>query len=640
MSIRISIALAGLIAALAAPLFIHAQTADQIQQQILDLLLRVGQLQQQLEAIQGGTSPVACTLEAKICPDGSTVGRVGPSCNFAPCPGSQNINNPPTNTGGQCLAGLARNLSVGSEGADVSRLQEFLARDPSVYPQGLVTGYYGSLTLAAVQRWQAKHGIVSSGTPQTTGYGVVGPRTRAAMAGCGTAVPTQVGGLLRVTPVSGNAPLTVTASATVNTSRSCSGATYMLNFGDGSPARPITVPANFCQELTQEITHTYAAPGTYTASLGIGSHRTEVRVTARGSGTNTGTNTGGVGSVNFKITPTSGDAPLSATAQFTIRSGDPYELFWGDSSFPARSGSFETSRQNLPLGSTVLSQNFETRSFTHTYNAPGVYTGTLKVGSYEQEGNVLVWRIRFYTLQVRVTGDATGGLSVSVSPQSVSQGGNLAISWNAQNAPQGSKVRLEVYPANSQVAQGNNDYGLASATAELPVSGSYTWSIPYNPAAVLADAGHSGIRLDPGQYKIVAKLYSGGTCWGFCTPDSAQRTVHRIGQSATFTITEGQQDNSGLPFTVSAGINGNPRAFEANFQIGAPCHSYSLNWGDGSTLIAQEGANATCAQVVTAKTFSHTYNAPGTYTIVLKRGSGALNSLTNERRVTVVISGS
>lgn len=30
--------------------------------------------------------PVACTLDAKICPDGSAVGRVGPACEFAPCP--------------------------------------------------------------------------------------------------------------------------------------------------------------------------------------------------------------------------------------------------------------------------------------------------------------------------------------------------------------------------------------------------------------------------------------------------------------------------------------------------------------------------------------------------------------------------
>ncbi|HRZ34068.1 MAG TPA: Gmad2 immunoglobulin-like domain-containing protein [Candidatus Moranbacteria bacterium] len=30
--------------------------------------------------------PVACTEEAKICPDGSAVGRTAPNCEFAPCP--------------------------------------------------------------------------------------------------------------------------------------------------------------------------------------------------------------------------------------------------------------------------------------------------------------------------------------------------------------------------------------------------------------------------------------------------------------------------------------------------------------------------------------------------------------------------
>lgn len=30
--------------------------------------------------------PVACTMEAKLCPDGSYVGRTGPKCEFAPCP--------------------------------------------------------------------------------------------------------------------------------------------------------------------------------------------------------------------------------------------------------------------------------------------------------------------------------------------------------------------------------------------------------------------------------------------------------------------------------------------------------------------------------------------------------------------------
>ncbi len=33
---------------------------------------------------------VPCTKEARMCPDGSSVGRMGPSCEFAPCPGTGN----------------------------------------------------------------------------------------------------------------------------------------------------------------------------------------------------------------------------------------------------------------------------------------------------------------------------------------------------------------------------------------------------------------------------------------------------------------------------------------------------------------------------------------------------------------------
>lgn len=32
------------------------------------------------------TEPVACTMEARECPDGSFVGRIPPSCSFSPCP--------------------------------------------------------------------------------------------------------------------------------------------------------------------------------------------------------------------------------------------------------------------------------------------------------------------------------------------------------------------------------------------------------------------------------------------------------------------------------------------------------------------------------------------------------------------------
>ena len=74
---------------------------------------------------------------------------------------------------------ISTTMSPGDSGADVSALQTFLAADVSVYPEGLVTGYYGSLTTAAVQRYQCKYGIVCTGDVASTGYGRVGPMTLA-----------------------------------------------------------------------------------------------------------------------------------------------------------------------------------------------------------------------------------------------------------------------------------------------------------------------------------------------------------------------------------------------------------------------------------------------------------------------------
>jgi peptidoglycan hydrolase-like protein with peptidoglycan-binding domain len=65
-------------------------------------------------------------------------------------------------------------MSFGAQGEQVTILQRELASDPSIYPEGLVTGYYGSATKAAVGRFQEKYQL---GTPSTPGYGGVGPLT-------------------------------------------------------------------------------------------------------------------------------------------------------------------------------------------------------------------------------------------------------------------------------------------------------------------------------------------------------------------------------------------------------------------------------------------------------------------------------
>jgi len=65
-----------------------------------------------------------------------------------------------------------RDLYYGMESEEVKCLQQFLANlGDDIYPEKLVTGYYGPLTLAAVKRYQTLKGII------TTGY--FGPLTRA-----------------------------------------------------------------------------------------------------------------------------------------------------------------------------------------------------------------------------------------------------------------------------------------------------------------------------------------------------------------------------------------------------------------------------------------------------------------------------
>jgi len=65
---------------------------------------------------------------------------------------------------------FTRTLSRGMTGDEVKQLQEFLKQFSDIYPEGLVTGYFGSLTEAAVKRLQEKQNIEP--------VGIVGPKTR------------------------------------------------------------------------------------------------------------------------------------------------------------------------------------------------------------------------------------------------------------------------------------------------------------------------------------------------------------------------------------------------------------------------------------------------------------------------------
>lgn len=64
---------------------------------------------------QGG-GDLACTKEAKLCPDGSAVGRVLPGCEFAPCPTQKQSTSMPAPLNGGIKSNISLPPSQGSSG--------------------------------------------------------------------------------------------------------------------------------------------------------------------------------------------------------------------------------------------------------------------------------------------------------------------------------------------------------------------------------------------------------------------------------------------------------------------------------------------------------------------------------------------
>jgi peptidoglycan hydrolase-like protein with peptidoglycan-binding domain len=349
-----------LLAILISPIVASAQSVAELQAQIASLI-------QQIQAMQQGGLPGAPTLP----PTAQSV--TAPSGGEIQCPH------------------VSRVLRRGMSGTDVSRLQQFLALDPAIFPEAQVTGFYGALTEAAVKRFQCKHKIVCDGNPSKTGYGVVGPRTAAILAlQCpdvlGTRTP-QIGGFIKVTPISGAAPLNATIEATVNTTKSCTGAMYEIDFGDGGAPVPMPIPQGVCSELRQVFAHTYQYGGTFIVTLRSGIHRTTATIQVSGPGPQP---PGPVipGNDTFEVSATSGTAPVTLTFTGIINaagqcSAGPYVIEFGDGGTAA-----------LPLSGCTPSSY----TVTHQYSAGGNFIARLKRGSAEVGARPLV-----------ITGGTTSG---------------------------------------------------------------------------------------------------------------------------------------------------------------------------------------------------------------------------------------
>lgn len=116
---------------------------------------------------------------------------------------------------------LTFNLRLGSTdtaaNGEVSKLQQFLSKDSAVYPERLVTGYFGSLTEAAVKRWQTKNGIQPVGS--------AGPVTREAIKQATAITAPAITPTVTMAPASTSASTTATSTTATSTAATSTVAT-------------------------------------------------------------------------------------------------------------------------------------------------------------------------------------------------------------------------------------------------------------------------------------------------------------------------------------------------------------------------------------------------------------------------------
>lgn len=565
-------------------------TNAQVNAQAQSLLAQIAQLQQILAGMQAAQPSGSAAVTG-------SGGVVVPTAS-ANVPG-----------GGGVCPNIGRALKPGMSGADVTRLQQFLATDPNVYPNAQVTGYYGSLTQAAVQRWQIKYNIVASGSIETTGFGMVGPRTAAAMSlqcsqGGGTGAP--VGGFLQVTPISGTAPLTVSVTATVNTVNSCLSATYVLDWGDGSATQSIPVSANTCKEMQHTFTHTYTYGGRYTVKLSAGGHESTALVNVSGPVRPDGV-TGSPSTIT--ITSPSGGQNFS--------SGNTITISWQTVAVvPGATivlDLFTGAGQKVSASDVIAVTSYGAGSIQWTI--PGPSTGTACPAIYPGRlcgVNITTgsYKIRATVHQNATTGGQVFGPILAQADSgafTIIAGTNLPAESFSANKTSGDAPLSVTF---SGTLTSNNDNWCTGGCFNLLRYGDGGADFIALPIAQNSTKQYSISHTyqNPGTYTAV--LYQG--------EDTSSITV---GSAIKITVAGTTAAGSTYgPFTVGPGSNTDALLARATFSLNTGCAGYRLSWGDASADDVRSESSGPCTQAIETRAIDHQYAQVGTYVITLTRG--------------------
>ncbi len=603
------------------PFVAHAQTAEQLRQQISALLSQIQALQAQLQS--NTTSTVVPS---------TTTSSGGATFQYSGCPDLQ--------------FNLERGNRDAQVAVEVTMLQRFLAQDRTLYPEGEITGYFGPATERAVQRFQERHGIVTQGDYASTGYGRVGPRTRWAIKNScvvgGVATPTATGQThgFTVSPVTGKAPLTVEASFSIEGS-SCT--SYSLDWGDGSV--PVIKEAANTTNCTKDIsrntaTHTYSTSGMYMVNVRIGKGAVSglptvgtLRVEVLGPDENSyPTDPNAHAYPTFSTTQgyapfTAGmilhsDAPLSCTS---------YEIDWGDGT--------QAVRKEAGNSPCIAAQGY-TREFRHVYQNPGVYTARVRAGRAALDD--LQWKQQTLTILAR-TGSTSGCFvepNAGVAPHSVRArvllGGSLCdgnltytINWgDGQTTPlqtctdQNSHyaefthtyIAPAVYTARLQQAHPNAYFDEQACTVHVTKAA----TTPGNNAIT------SSCRSWTDGCNTCTRSFVGGpeTCTKrYCIQASTPQCYQYFDTSNAGTNT-----NDSLRYRI---VNAGARTveFTAEINTARSCDGgfYTIHFGDSNSSPQPYPADA-CTSYT--RTVSYRYTQDGTFTAVLIKDGVVIDQVT------------
>ena len=474
------------VAFLAIPLFVSAQTTghaaiiSDLQKQIEALTRQVEVLQVQLaetQSAQSAAAPASGTADTA-----SSTPMAQEPATTTPATIAQD-----TATTSPLL--LTRSLSRGISGDDVRRLQEFLARDRDVYPSGLVTGFFGSLTEAALKKWQAKHGIDAAG--------VVGPKTIAKIQEIGKGVIAGIlGRRARDTGIDPRGFPKTSGLRQIAVSTTGTTTTAMTPLGNGNifvcHAPPGNVEARHTLEIGTSAWDAHrahgdtlgACPALSTATSTAPSAISATPATPAQPVGQTGTTTvPAIPAQPAQIsTSTTDTIPPSTPTNFTASATGYYSpvwLSWSKSTDNIGVVGYKLYKNGALLVSAATSSALTTLSYTDSNIAHGI-TYSYAVAAYDAAGNISAQATAAVTTPTVQAQTTCSGLNLTFQNNKTSYVIGETVTYTYTCTPGGSAsyVEIQVLKPDGIATKYNSASSISTATLGFGtsnlVAGNYT----------------------------------------------------------------------------------------------------------------------------------------------------------------------